>query len=696
MMTNASEGRSGAKPEEVAQIGHVFFILKSLFSKYLHHVRTMRGRTLAVKLVLLALLGAFLVYPLVYVVPGAASDEEYHVRLVRLGDSPGEKAQALAILAKASAVAPMPEGTVRLPLVVRSFPGPQKNAAEQLAGQLRGTGAQAEVIRERHWTTFYFRQAIGFRFERADGFPYVRVVPYSPFLWECLRNSLGVAAVTSVLTTLLCLPLALWFSRYRFPGRSLLAGLLLVPLIVPPFVGAIGLERFLQRYGTFNLWLMQLGVLSPAAPIDWLGQGGFAGVVLMQVLHLYPVLYLNLAAAWANVDPTLEDAARNLGAGEWRVFRTVTFPLFLPGYFAGAALVFVWAFTDLGTPLVFSVRAVIPVQIFDQVSDPQRTNSVAYALVVITLLVTAALFYAARWLVNRRAYVAGGKGAVAATPQAAGRWRTALIYGTVLAVVLLAALPNVGVVLTALAKRWTFTPLPESYTTAYLGEVWSNRVTSLSIRNSVSYSLASTLLDLGFGVTLAWLVARRPSWLTGVLEGLAMLPLALPGLVLAFGYLTCYSSLDLGEWGAFLDPVKNPVPLLIIAYAVRRLPYLTRSALAGLQQVAPVLEEAAENLGASRWRVLRTVTLPLIAANLVAGAVLTFAFALLEVSDSLMLAREERYFPITRAILGLLMRPDDGDNLASAMALFGMGLLFVSLLAAGLLLGRKMGEMFRA
>src|SRR5205085_8474104 len=167
-------------------------------------------------------------------------------------------------------------------------------------------------------------------------------------------------------------------------------------------------------------------------------------------------------------------------------------------------------------------------------------------------------------------------------------------------------------------------------------------------------------------------------------------------LVLAFGYLTCYGKWDLGAWGAYLDPTRNPALLLVIAYTIRRMPYLTRSALAGLQQIPPVLEEAAENLGAGRWRVLRTVTLPLIAANLVAGAVLTFAFAVLEVSDSLMLAREEKYFPITRAIIGLLMRPDDGDQIASALAVFAMGLLGLSLLVAGLILGRKMGELFRA
>jgi iron(III) transport system permease protein len=288
-------------------------------------------------------------------------------------------------------------------------------------------------------------------------------------------------------------------------------------------------------------------------------------------------------------------------------------------------------------------------------------------------------------------YVAGGKGAVASAPPKAGRGRVILIYVTVLTVTFLAALPSIGVIITAVSRHWSFTPLPTEFTTAYLGEVWHNRIAALSIRNSLAYSAASTMLDLIFGVGLAWLVARRPSWLSPLLEGTAMLPLALPGLVLAFGYLTCFSG-----WAPMLDPSRNPIPLLIAAYAVRRLPYLTRSALAGLQQIAPELEEAAENLGASRWRVLRTVTLPLIAASLLAGCILTFAFALLEVSDSLMLAREEKYYPITRAILGLLMRPDDGDNIASALAVFAMALLAVSLLVAGLVLGRKMGELFRA
>lgn len=653
----------------------------------------MRWRTLPVELLILAFLALFLLYPLAYVIPGAASDEEFQVKLTSLGERPEDKANVLLALLKSAPDQQLPP-ELHPPQTVRTFP--TSRAAEQLADSLRQAGGQAEVVRVRNWTAFYFQQALGFALERAATFPYVRVAPNSPMLWSCLRNSLAVAAMTTLLTTLLCLPLAYWLTRFRVAGRGLLTLLLLAPLLTPPFVGAVGLERLLSRFGTLNLLLSRFGLMDSAAPVDWLGQGGFVGVVVMQVLHLYPILYLNLAAAWANVDPTLEDAARNLGAGELRVFRTVTFPLLLPGYFAGATLVFVWAFTDLGTPLVFHWNQVIPVQIYDQVSDPQRTNSVAYALVVVTLAVTAALFYAARWGVGRQSYLGGGKGAVAAVVPPAGRGRTLLVYGLVTVLTLFALLPDVGVVLTACAERWSFTPLPESYTAAHLGEVWSNRVSATSIRNSVVFSACSTGLDIVLGVTIAWLVVRRPSWLTGMLDGLAMLPLALPGLVLAFGYLTCYSKWNLERGAAFLDPTKNPVPLLIVAYTVRRLPYLTRSAQAGLQQLAPVLEEAAENLGASRWRVFRTVTLPLIGANVLAGAVLTFAFAVLEVSDSLMLAREEQYYPITRAVLGLLMRPDDGDRIASALALFAMGLLGLCLLAASLVLGRKLGELFRA
>src|SRR5262249_20811442 len=133
--------------------------------------------------------------------------------------------------------------------------------ADGVAKSYRDAGCEVNVTAQRRWTSFYFRQALGLSFERTDTFPYFTVVPTSPSLWECLVNSLGLAMVTTLATTLLCLPLAQQLTRYNFPGQAILSGLLLVPLVLPPFVGAIGLEHLLGRFGTVNLLLMRAGLL---------------------------------------------------------------------------------------------------------------------------------------------------------------------------------------------------------------------------------------------------------------------------------------------------------------------------------------------------------------------------------------------------------------------------------------------------
>jgi iron(III) transport system permease protein len=177
-----------------------------------------------------------------------------------------------------------------------------------------------------------------------------------------------------------------------------------------------------------------------------------------------------------------------------------------------------------------------------------------------------------------------------------------------------------------------------------------------------------------------------------VLDALAMLPLALPGLVLAFGYLGGFN-VPL-RW---LNPRDNPTLLLVAAYSVRRLPYIVRSAYAGFQQTSVTLEEASLNLGASPMRTLRKITIPLVMANLIAGTVLTFSFAMLEVSDSLILAMKERCFPMTKAIWALLGRIEpDSVSVASAMGVLGMLVLAVSLFIASRSLGKRMGQLFRA
>jgi len=500
-----------------------------------------------------------------------------------------------------------------------------------------------------------------------------------------LANSVNLGLAVTLFTTLLSLPLAFLLVRYDFPGKGLLNGLILIPMVLPPFVGAIGMRQLLARFGSINLLLLEMGVIDQ--PIDWLG-GGFWAVVLLEVLHLYPIMYLNLAAALANVDPNLEEAAKNMGASGFKLFRTVTFPLMLPGYFAGAIIVFIWAFTDLGTPLIFEYRDVIAVQIFNMVTDLHQ-NPMGYAFVVAVIVLTLFFFYLSKRLLGSTRYEMLGRGHVGSAVTRASPSLTVLIYTVVLGISALGIIPHLGVFLTSITGRWFLSVLPSEYTFRFYTEVFSHELALLSIKNSLFLSTLSTLIDIVLGVTIAYLLARKRVPGRSVLDMLAMLPLALPGLVIAFGYVAAFSATP-------LDARINPVPLLVIAYAVRRLPYMVRAAYAGFQQSSVVLEEAAMNLGASPLKTLYQITFPLVFANLVAGAVLSFSFAMLEVSDSLILALKEQHYPITKAIYALLGRIADGPYIASAMGMLGLLLLAGSLFLAGRFFSRRMGELFRA
>src|SRR5258708_7193768 len=165
-------------------------------------------------------------------------------------------------------------------------------------------------------------------------FHYFQLLLSSPLQRQSLVNSLLIALFTTGLTTLLTVPLAYLMTRFSFCGKALLNGLLLVPMIMPPFVGAIGLKQLLARFGSLNLFLVKLGLLAPDLPIDWLGGGGLGGIVILQVLNLYPIMFLNLSAPMPPVHPALRKAAQNLGAGSWRRFRPLTLPLILPVYFS--------------------------------------------------------------------------------------------------------------------------------------------------------------------------------------------------------------------------------------------------------------------------------------------------------------------------------------------------------------------------
>ncbi len=522
-----------------------------------------------------------------------------------------------------------------------------------------------------------------------------------PMLRAGLVNSLIIATATTILATIIALPVAVVTARCDFRGKTLLSALLLAPLILPPFVGAIGVEAIIGRTGSLNALLMSLGLLRE--PIEFFAEGGMPAIIVMEALNLAPILSLNLTAALSNLDPALDEAARNLGAGPWTRFRTITLPLLRPGFFAGATIVFVWSFTELGTPLMFQFRTVTSVQIFDGLKEVE-TSRQPFALTLVMFTIATAIYLIGRFTLGRSRGTASTKASIRSVPRQLTRagtlWAWALLGG----IAFVSCVPHIGVILSALSMPggWYDRVLPQTWTLDNFANALQHPLAAGAIRNSLFLALSAVVLDIVIGIAAARILVRTKLPARWLLDALVMLPIAVPGLVLAFGYI----SMSL-EWpftpGAPLDfagnimgAQPNPFPFLIAAYAMRRLPYVVRATVAGLEQTPVDLEEAAASAGAKPWLTMRRIVIPLVFANVVAGALLAFSFSMLEVSDSLLLAQRESDFPVTKAIYTLYDRLGDGPAIASAMGTWAMMLLGATLVAASCILGKRMGAMFRA
>ena len=385
-----------------------------------------------------------------------------------------------------------------------------------LMGLLGGAFFLTDAQGHAHFTLSFFRLLIENRLYRLS-----------------LVNSFEIAVLATFFTALVSIPLAVFFTRYDFPGREWFRPMLLAPLILPPFVGALGIKHIFARFGMVNLLLAKLGIISLAQPIDWLGASGFTGIVILEVLHLFPILFLSVSAAIANIDPSLLDAAANLGASAWRRFLTVTLPLARPGLFAGACIVFISAFTDLGTPLILNFSATVPTQIFNASVDA-NSEQVGYAFVVATLVLVLVFFLAVRRF-GESAAMMPTRAIQGAASETLSPWAGWCVSGFVAVLLFIAVLPHLGVILSSITERWFFTILPTKISAHYYAEVFTYNLTATSITNSLVYSGLSALLDLVLGLAIAHLLAREMFPGKSLLDALAMLPLALPGLAWLLG-----------------------------------------------------------------------------------------------------------------------------------------------------------------
>src|SRR5258706_15355991 len=390
-----------------------------------------------------------------------------------------------------------------------------------------------------------------------------------------LMNSAIIAVCVTALCLVISVPLALMSVRLDFCGKGVANALLLVPLILPPFVGAIGMRQILGRFGVLTSVAQHMGFVPPDSPVDWFGKARIAGIVLIEALSLYPILFLNVSASLANLDPAMEQAAANLGASRWRIFRKITLPLMRPGLFAGGTIVLIWSFTELGTPLMFDYAHVTPVQIFNRLTQVQG-NPLPYGLVVVTLVTSVLLYFIGKFVLGRRQDAAITKASIQFTAKKLSWWRSLPVLAAFLFVSGLALLPHIGVILYSVSGvgAWYQSAIPKVFTAQHYVHGLSHELALPSVLKSIQYASLSMILDLILGLTIAWLLVRSTLRGRQILDSLAMLPLAVPGLVLAFGYLGI--SLQFQAWlpanwqkvRALLDVQQNPTLMLLIVYAI--------------------------------------------------------------------------------------------------------------------------------
>ena len=492
---------------------------------------------------------------------------------------------------------------------------------------------------------------------------------------EAFFNSLYVAVMSALFASLIAVPLAYFTVRFQFRGAILIQTLGVLPLIMPPFVGAVALQLIFGRSGSLNLLLNQyFGFTLPIMQ-------GLNGVIFVESIHYFPFILMNLTVALRNIDGAMEEAAMNLGCRGWRLFWRVIFPLGLPGFVAGASLVFVKVFDDLGTPLVMGQTNLLAPQAYLRITQIGLEDPLGYVISVIMIVFSILAMALSARMLKGKDYSTIQKGGTSIQRRSLSPVASVMAYAWIGLVLLVTLSPHVGVLLLSFAQVWSYSPLPDAYTLAHYATVFQD--SGGMIRNTLLYCGLAAAIDVLLGVTIAYLILRTKLPARLWLDWIATASLAVPGIVLAIGYLRLYKGLLLPGTEILLT---GTWVMIMLAYAVRRLPYALRSCVAALQQVHVSLEEAAESVGATKLRTIRRVLVPLMTGGILAGFVTSFITAAVELSATILLTSAESQAPMSYGIY-LYMQSVAGRGPGAAL-----GVLAIAVVAVGTYLSHRVVE----
>ena len=492
---------------------------------------------------------------------------------------------------------------------------------------------------------------------------------------ESFLNSLYVAVMSAIFAALIAVPLAYFTVRFDFRGALLIQTLGVLPLIMPPFVGAVALQLIFGRSGTLNLLLNDaFGFTLPIME-------GLNGVIFVEAIHYFPFILMNLTVALRNIDGAMEEAAMNLGCKGWRLFWRVIFPLGLPGFVAGASLVFVKVFDDLGTPLVMGQTNMLAPQAYLRITQVGLEDPMGYVISVLMIVFSIGAMVISARALKGRDFSTLQKGGASIQRRQLSPFESALAYLWIGVILLITLSPHLGVLLLSFAKVWSFSPLPDAYTLEHYATVFQDA--SGMIQNTLIYCGLAAGLDVLLGVTIAYLILRTQLPARQWLDWIATASLAVPGIVLAIGFLRMFKGVTVPGTDVLLTGTWVAI---MLAYAVRRLPYALRSCMAALQQVHISLEEAAESVGANKMRSIRRVLVPLMTGGILAGFVTSFITAAVELSATIMLVSADSQAPMSYGIY-LYMQSVAGRGPGAAL-----GVLAILVVAIGTYLSHRVVE----
>ena len=436
---------------------------------------------------------------------------------------------------------------------------------------------------------------------------------------RAFRNSMVVSISTTLISVIFGVPLAFFTTRYRIRGSTILTTVAVLALLSPPFIGAYSWITMLGRNGFLRTALVSWGINLP--PI----YGAF-GIILADSLQYYPFVMLMTAGALTTIDRSLEEASENLGASSVRTFFKVTMPLVLPSVTGGALISFMMALSNFGTPMIIGGNyLVLPTLAYNLfTSEIAERPGMASTVSLILMLCAAVVIGLQQWASSRRKYSSmlvnrPVRKEIKGIP-------SILAHAVCYFIVALSALPLAVVVI--FSFRNTSGPVFTSgFGLSSYRQIFFD--VPKTVTNSFIYSFIAVVLIASIGTLIGFVVARRRTLAVQILDPLLMIPYIVPGTVLGIGYIVAFNRKP------FM--LAGTATLIIMTYFIRRLPYSIRSAASILKQIDPALEEAGINLGSPPGRTFWTVTMPLMKAGIISGAIMSWVTSMNELSASILL-----------------------------------------------------------